>query len=392
MKKHQYFLYQKFLLILISILWLPALCYANSTVTFVWDENSEEILVGYLLYQTSTQGQYTFGKENAVAIIPAGTETHALHDIPNGQWYWVLTAYSDTDESSRSNEVSVKVKDEEPHIEAPNPPTGITLSISETNIINPSNISVNHSRKEIIFRNPFLNPVIVANSTSCNEEDPFVVRICDVDSNGFDIYVQEWDYLDGNHSDESVNYIVMEQGTYILPCGAMVEAKTFNTNVMTSFKQITFDNPFNQIPVIIASVCSCQEEDVVNIRIRNISTTGFGLRMQEQELNNQTHAIETISYIAWEPSSGVIGNLSFKVAKTDNVVTDDWQTIIYEEIFPNPMFFANMQTTKGSDAANLQFKNMDVSQIDIKVSEGQSRDNETDHIAETVGYIIIGQE
>ena len=168
MKKHQYFLYQKFLLILISILWLPALCYANSTVTFVWDENSEEILVGYLLYQTSTQGQYTFGKENAVAIIPAGTETHALHDIPNGQWYWVLTAYSDTDESSRSNEVSVKVKDEEPHIEAPNPPTGITLSISETNIINPSNISVNHSRKEIIFRNPFLNPVIVANSTSCN--------------------------------------------------------------------------------------------------------------------------------------------------------------------------------------------------------------------------------
>lgn len=130
MKKCQYSLYQKFLLIIISILWLPVLCYANSTVTFAWDKNTEEILTGYLLYQTSIQGQYTFGKENAVAVIPAGTETHALHDVPNGQWYWVLTAYSGDGESGRSNEVSVELKDTEP----PKSPTGIALSIPEISI------------------------------------------------------------------------------------------------------------------------------------------------------------------------------------------------------------------------------------------------------------------
>lgn len=49
----------------------------------------------------------------------------------------------------------------------------------------------------------------MANSISCNEEDPAVVRICNVNSDGFDIRIQEWGYLDGNHNDESINYIVL---------------------------------------------------------------------------------------------------------------------------------------------------------------------------------------
>ena len=63
-------------------------------IGFQWDPNTESYLVGYRLYQSQTSGSYTFGSGNEVAEIPAGTETCTLTDVPEGTYFWVLTAYS----------------------------------------------------------------------------------------------------------------------------------------------------------------------------------------------------------------------------------------------------------------------------------------------------------
>jgi hypothetical protein len=63
--------------------------------------------VGYRVYQSSQSGVYTFGQGNEVDDVPKGTETVTLYDIPDGIWYWVVTAYDDEGfESTPSNEVS----------------------------------------------------------------------------------------------------------------------------------------------------------------------------------------------------------------------------------------------------------------------------------------------
>ncbi|MBW1835134.1 MAG: fibronectin type III domain-containing protein, partial [Deltaproteobacteria bacterium] len=66
---------------------------------------------------------------------------------------------------------------------------------------------------------------------------------------------------------------------------------------------VDFSQTFNQEPVVTSTVSSFNEEDAVCSRLRNIDTTGFNFRMQEQEKNSQIHTAETISYIAWEPST-----------------------------------------------------------------------------------------
>jgi len=251
-------------------------------------------------------------------------------------------------------------------------------------------VSVDHNWKRVAFNDTFIDPVVVANPLSYNGGNPAVLRIRNVESTGFDIRVQEWDYLDGAHTTENVSYIVMERGAYALPDGTMVEAGTFDTDTTSSFGWVDFSQTFNQVPVVTSTVSSFNEEDAVCSRLRNIDTTGFEFRMQEQELNRQIHTIETISYIAWEPSSGTVGNLTFEVDKTDDMITHNLQTIVYNETFmATPVFLADMQTTDGWDTANLRQQNKDLYGIDINITEEQSRDSEIYHTTEVVGYMVF---
>ncbi|MCK4498971.1 hypothetical protein KAU11_00565 [Candidatus Babeliales bacterium] len=99
---------KQLLMIMGMLLFLMGNCWADSTVTLGWDANSENDLAGYRLYQTATKGEYLFGESHSVATIPAGTEICILSSVPDGEWWYVLTAFDNHDnESSRSNEVGV---------------------------------------------------------------------------------------------------------------------------------------------------------------------------------------------------------------------------------------------------------------------------------------------
>ena len=251
-------------------------------------------------------------------------------------------------------------------------------------------VSVDHNWKRVEFSEAFQDPIVVAKSLSCNGGEPAVVRIRNVDATGFEIRVQEWDYLDGIHAEETIGYIVMERGTHTLPDGTMVEAERFETDRTGSFENMAFSRTFQVVPVVITAVSSDNEADAVTTRVRNISTNGFELRMQEQELNAQIHDTETISYIAWEPSSGTMDDLTYEIKKSDDEVTHGLHTVVYHESFMNiPVFLADMQTTNGGNTANLRWQDKDFYGVDVKISEEKSRDGERRHTTESVGYMLF---
>ena len=115
----------KKIILIISILFLlvPSIAIAESQITFAWDVHADPDVEGYRLYQSNESVIYDL---NCPAItIPVGTETATLYNVPDGTWFWVITAYDQNDnESEFSNEVTTIID-----TMAPSPPKNFIISI-----------------------------------------------------------------------------------------------------------------------------------------------------------------------------------------------------------------------------------------------------------------------
>lgn len=248
-------------------------------------------------------------------------------------------------------------------------------------------IEINHAWRFVPFKKSYNNPIVVAKPMSYNGSNPAVVRIRNVRSNGFEVQVQEWDYLDGNHATEMISYIAMESGRHALNDGTIIEASAFELN---DSRRLSFAGSFDQTPVVVAGVTTYNGGQAVAGRIANISTEGFDFQLQEQELNTDGHTIETVSYIAWEPSIGDMDGYSYEVVKHRDGVDQTFRNIVFSQaFFSNPVFIADMQTMMGGNPSNVRWQHKSVHGIDVKIDEETSLDSEKRHNAEVLGYILI---
>jgi hypothetical protein len=253
-------------------------------------------------------------------------------------------------------------------------------------------IQLDHNWVRVDFSDleKFVDPIVVAKPISLNGSHPAVIRISDVDSNGFDIRIQEWDYLDGSHTKETVSYLVMEKGNFTLDDGTQIEAGRFETNETGSFGKFSFSQSFQEAPVVLAGVSSFNEADAVTGRLRNISNQGFEFCLQEQEANPKAHDWESVDYIAWQSSKGILNGYKFEVSKTADKVKNDFYIIEFEQSFGSaPHFLADMQTTDGKDTANVRWQNKNEYSVEVQIDEEQSENSETNHITEVVGYMVF---
>jgi hypothetical protein len=259
-----------------------------------------------------------------------------------------------------------------------------------SSLIEVGEAAVNHNWQRVTFNKIFVDPVVVAKPASHNDIDPAVVRLRNVDTTGFEVRVQEWDYQDGQHAEEYITYIVMEKGTYVLPGGALIAAGQFETSQVSDFGTLAFGRAFNVAPVIAASVMTTNEDDAVVGRLKNITVTGVDYRLQEQEANDELHGVETIGYIAWEPSMGALDGLVFEVGKSAEIVSHSFTTLSFDAPHQTiPVMIADMQTANDDDPANLRWRNKSVENADIQVAEEQSADADIAHNPEVVGYLLF---
>lgn len=249
-----------------------------------------------------------------------------------------------------------------------------------------SEVSVDHIWKQVSLSKAYQDPVVVAKPMSSNEADPAVIRIRNVTQDSFEIRIQEWDYLDGSHVQESVSYLVMEQGHFSLPDGTQVEAGTFQTDSSAS---VDFQLGFAATPVVTAAITSDNDPAAVTGRLSNTDPSGFSYELQE-EAADQSHAQESVTYIAWEPGTGEMEGISYEVGRTEDVVTDAQHYITLSQGFTSvPAFLADMQTSDGGDTANVRSLHKDIYGVEVTIAEEASNDAETGHTTEAVGYMLF---
>jgi hypothetical protein len=218
-----------------------------------------------------------------------------------------------------------------------------------------------------------------------------VVRVSNVSAEGFDVSIQEYDYLDGTHKDEIISYLVVEEGSYTLADGTVVEAGRFEASAQAA--HVGFSGEFPVAPVVLTSTTSMNSAEAVAGRVWDVTVGGFEYMLQEQEANARDHGVEAASFIAWTPGAGSVNGLRFEAGTTPDKVTNKSYTIQSTQQFPSlPFHFAGMLTLGGADTSAVKIIETYESGMTVRVEEEQSNDRETNHTTEVAGYLILLQE
>lgn len=253
---------------------------------------------------------------------------------------------------------------------------------------------IDEESQTIALENEYDNPVVFLQPLEQDGSHPATVRITNIQSGSFSAYLQEPNYLDGNHVDETVSYFVFEAGSWQLGNGARLEVGTVETDLLVTegWQTVSFTDSFESPPVVTSQVQTRNGGDFVVTRQRQKNANSFQVAMQEEEaLKNSGHKNETIGWLALENSSGIWSGNPYQAGSTGDAVTDNWFELRFaEQLFSQaPQLLAGISTFDGSDTANLRYRSLASDRATIRVQEEQSADSETWHTTEAVDFLAI---
>lgn len=238
------------------------------------------------------------------------------------------------------------------------------------------------------FERQLEDPVVVSKPLSRNYADSHAahVRVNDVSTDGFQFQVEEWAYLDGHHRPESADFLALPAGN-ISVGDLVVDAGRVRAN--HQFSEFSFDESFSQRPIVFAQSQTRVGTDPIVTRLRNVTADGAEVRVQEEEGSpyGGYHHTETIGYIAVQPTAGAAAGRAFEAGTVD--LHEPWSRVEFDGTYENPQFVADIQTYNGPNTAQLRYRNLTESGVDMFVEEEQSKDDEQLHRVERVGYLVF---
>ena len=241
------------------------------------------------------------------------------------------------------------------------------------------------SWRSIRFQDEFLNtPVVIAGPAADNDLDPVSVRLRNSASYGFEIKVDEWDHQDGSHSEENLSFMALSTGRHSL---GGVTAEAGHGLVDNNWKRIDFAQPFGSVPVVLSQVASEVASASVVARVRNISTTGFDVRLQESAASDGIHSRETVNYIALSQGAGLYDGKAFNVGTAQAGAS--WSSVNLGQAYYQPGFLASMQSTLDATPAAVRYRSLSGNSVQLMVQNETSQGATQNHGSENIGWLVF---
>ncbi|WP_158547405.1 M10 family metallopeptidase C-terminal domain-containing protein [Rhodovulum sp. 12E13] len=236
----------------------------------------------------------------------------------------------------------------------------------------------------VAFAEALTAPSVVVGPISGGDGDPSTVRVRNVTETGFEVQIDEWDYLDGAHPQATLGWLAVEAGTHTLTDGTTLRAGSAVAG--GSPVSVSLGDSFDASPVVLAQATTTIGAGAVATRLDGVSSAGFSVRLQAQESAGAAPAAEAVDWIAVEQGGSAGGGLVSLV--TGNIVTQAAQAVGFGGSFATaPALLADMQSLRGVDPATVRLSALDTSGASVFVEEEGSADAETAHAAESVGLV-----
>jgi VCBS repeat-containing protein len=259
----------------------------------------------------------------------------------------------------------------------------------------------------------FTNPVIIASPPTLIEVEATTLLISNVNAvaGTFDISMKEQPEAgaaasDGDgalHAAETVEWMVLEAGSYQLANGRRLDVGTLSTTATrqaggpAGWATVNFASSFNSAPVVFHTVqtvngTAAEQHDFYGTRMNGLANTNsfqIALNDHEGDPNPRTTA-ETIGWMAMEVGDGYWDGNNYEVGLTGASVIESSFTINYLRTYGSiPRFIPAMQTILGGDSTQLRMQNLGATSAEVFAREDRFTDAELSHAAEQVAYLAL---
>ena len=154
------------------------------------------------------------------------------------------------------------------------------------------------------------------------------------------------------------------------------------------WKYVNFPVYFQQPPLVFVQVSSDNDTAAIMAQVRSVSTTGFEVRLREEEAGDQEHGRESVSWMALEQGA-LDGGLNIVAGLMDSV-DHNFHPVAYPSPFASaPLFLASVMGTGVEDPGSIVVRSSAPNGVDITIMEEQSADMETAHGFEKVAYLAL---
>ena len=153
------------------------------------------------------------------------------------------------------------------------------------------------------------------------------VQVDDADDSTVEYFtfrVEGWTGTTIGDATETVNYLVIEGGDHVLEGGNKLVAG-IASSITHDYADVSWSSTFTETPVVFSQSQTYEGVDYIVTRHKEVSTTGFKLKVKE-EVDN-THLGENVGYIA----IGVGVNSYYEVNKASGY-NENWKKLSFEPL------------------------------------------------------------
>jgi len=297
--------------------------------------------------------------------------------------------------------------------------------------------------KTVILSRTYSKPVVFVQPPSYQTASPVIARVSHVTASSFRVRLQKDSGLTAAHGNETLSYVVLEEGTYrlldkrVLEVAKVPVSTTIPSTVSWTSKLDLRDSHDSDTGAVIFTQLQSMNDpyyaktrhtgaptmsDPMPMRMNTVgisgpvrlATTRFGIERDEASQSvGQTHgATEQVGVLLigekWIGRGSSVFRLGgwgaegFDVRRVSGVVGvvnngTSWTSITFEEPHGttdgllNPVLLAWSETRNGGDPANVRYRNLTSAGVDLAMDEDLSKDPERIHTGESVIYWVLGK-
>ncbi|MGQ1945542.1 glycosyl hydrolase [Geofilum sp. OHC36d9] len=233
-------------------------------------------------------------------------------------------------------------------------------------------------------------PIIISGIPSFNNVMPITTRVNSVSTTSFLFQFDPWNYLNTPvfSKSENLSVLAMPEGVYNF--SGLKGIAGVVSGMDKNWQEVTFEESFETVPVVLCTQVSNSTSFATTVALRNVSKTGFEVRLKSEEAVTSPTLAEKINFLAIECGQGIIGSFRVTVGRTEDGedIAADKIIVPIDNSYIEPAVFAGLLTESNDFASTMRYYYSDESEISLfkqREMSGSLAVVEKDH----VGWLIM---